>query len=83
MDDDAVVALNSAGSENVLALLRFVLRRLQRGKFASHPLVRRMVFIAAILSWLNRRFFGSSQKLSLKKGESLRVEVVAHDKAKM
>ena len=69
-------ASSSAGSEQVITLLRFIARRLRNGRLAAHPMVRRVLMLAAVIGWVNKRFSASTQRISLKKGETLRVEVI-------
>ena len=57
-------------------LLRFLGRRLQSGTLASRPMVRRMLMLVALIGWVRRRFPESSQRITLRKGERLRVEVI-------
>ena len=58
------------------ALLRFLGRRLQSGLLARHPLVRRFFMLVALIGWVRRRFPEASQRITLRKGERLRVEVI-------
>lgn len=57
-------------------LLRFFGRRLQNGTLASRPMVRRMLMLVALIGWVRRRFPEASQRITLRKGERLRVEVI-------
>ena len=79
MVDDAAVASNFAGSEHVLSLLLFLWRRVQRGTLVKHPLVRRILMLLAISRWVRRRFPSTTQQITLKKGETLRMEIVRSD----
>lgn len=64
------------------ALLRFIGRRLQNGALAAHPLVRRALMLLAVIGWFRRRFPAATQRISLKKGETLRVEVIKPEKSR-
>ena len=57
-------------------LLRFITQRFLYGRLAKSPFIRRLLLIAALLSWLNKRFGVSSQQVKLRRGETLVVSVV-------
>lgn len=59
----------------MLALARFVGRRILNGRLATHPTVRRVVMVVAVVGWFRHRFPAQTQRVTLKKGETLRVEV--------
>lgn len=65
----------------MFSLLRFVAQRLLRGRLAKTPIIRRLLFIAAILGWLNKKFGTSPQRVRLRRGETLVVSVVKDKEA--
>jgi len=60
----------------VFSLLRFIAQRLLNGRLAKKPFIRRLLLIAALLSWLNEKFGASTQQVKLRRGETLVVSVV-------
>jgi len=65
----------------VFTLLRFVAQRVLYGRLAKTPFIRRLLLIAALLSWLNKKFGASSQQVKLRRGETLVVSVVKDKEA--
>jgi hypothetical protein len=67
----------------VFSLLRFIAQRLLNGRLAKTPFVRRLLLIAALLSWLNKKFGASTQQVKLRRGETLLVSVVKDKEASL
>jgi hypothetical protein len=63
-------------------LLRFIARRLWSGRLSSHPMMRRIFVVLAVIGWFRRRFPAATQRVTLRKGETLRVEVVPREKVR-
>lgn len=58
------------------AVLRFIGIRIIGGLLRRHPLVRRLVLVGAVLRWFVRRYGNGSQQVTLRRGETLRVEII-------
>lgn len=65
----------------MFSFLRFVAQRLLHGRLAKTPFIRRLILIAAVLSWLNKKFGTPSQQVKLRRGETLVVSVVKDKEA--